>query len=48
MKSHEVDNLVAEKLMKLGFTKENTLFADSSCPDEICHDDPEEDLTSLF
>ena len=34
--------------MKLGFTDENTLFADSSCPDEICHDDPDEDISSLF
>jgi hypothetical protein len=34
--------------MDLGFTDENTLFADSSCPDEICHDDPEEDISSLF
>ena len=24
------------------------MFADSSCPDEINHDDPEEDITSLF
>ena len=27
---------------------ENTLFADCSCPDEINHDDPDEDITSLF
>jgi hypothetical protein len=32
----------------MGFTNENTLFADSSCPDEINHDDPLEDITSLF
>jgi hypothetical protein len=32
----------------MGFTAENTLFADSSCPDEINHDDPDEDITSLF
>ena len=37
-----------EKLRELGFTEENTLFADSSCPDEINHDDPDEDMTSLF
>jgi len=32
----------------MGFTDDNTLFADSSCPDEINHDDPDEDITSLF
>lgn len=32
----------------MGFTDDNTLYADSSCPDEINHDDPDEDLTSLF
>ena len=39
---------VASELMKTGFTDSNTLFADSSCPDEINHDDPSEDITSLF
>jgi hypothetical protein len=34
------------QLSRLGFTAENTLFADSSCPDEINHDDPDEDITS--
>ena len=32
----------------MGFTAENTLYADCSCPDEINHDDPEEDITSLM
>ena len=32
----------------MGFNSENTLFADSSCPDEINHDDQEEDITLLF
>jgi len=44
----ETEELIAEKLEELGFNDENTLFADSSCPDEINHDDPEEDITSLF
>ena len=35
-------------LDKLGFTADNTLYADISCPDEINHDDPGEDVTSLF
>lgn len=48
MKGHEAENLIADRLFKLGFNKENTIFADSSCPDEMCHDDPEEDITSLF
>ena len=34
------------QLSRLGFTADNTLFADSSCPDEINHDDPDEDITS--
>ena len=44
----EVEQMIAEQLMRLGFTDDNTLFADSSCPDEICHDDPDEDISSLF
>lgn len=32
----------------MGFNAENTLFADCSCPDEINHDDPLEDITSLM
>ena len=39
---------VASELLKTGFNDANTLFADSSCPDEINHDDPSEDITSLF
>jgi len=39
---------VASELMKKKFTGANTLFADSSCPDEINHDDPSEDITALF
>lgn len=48
MKGSEVDDLVYEKLVKEGFTPENTLYADCSCPDEINHDDPDEDISSLF
>jgi hypothetical protein len=47
MTGKSVENLIFQKLDKLGFTNENTLFADSSCPDEINHDDPG-DITSLF
>ena len=42
------EQLIANTLIKMGFTSDNTLFADSSCPDEINHDDPEEDITYLF
>jgi len=48
MSGVKTEELIAEKLQELGFNDENTLFADSSCPDEINHDDPEEDITSLF
>lgn len=43
-----VDQIAWDQLSAMGFTNENTLFADCSCPDEINHDDPEEDITSLF
>lgn len=45
---HDAEQLVADQLQSMGFTDQNTLFADSSCPDELNHDDPEEDVTSLF
>ena len=37
-----------DPLLKRGFSTENTLYADSSCPDEINHDDETEDLPGLF
>jgi hypothetical protein len=40
--------MVAAELMKLGFNRENTLFADSTCPDEINRADPDDDLTLLL
>ena len=48
MKGHEVDEAVFKKLSQEGFDADNTLYADCSCPDEINHDDPEEDITSLM
>ena len=48
MYGSEIDKIVYTKLVNLGFTIENTIFADSSCPDEINHDNPDEDLTSLM
>ena len=48
MKGCCAEQKFAMKLFELGFTDDNTLFADSSCPDEINHDDGEEDITALF
>lgn len=48
LKGDDAEEKIFNQLSKLGFTADNTLFADSSCPDEINHDDPEEDITSLF
>ena len=45
---NELDELTGRELAKIGFTDDNTLFADSTCPDEINHDDPDTDVTSLF
>ena len=44
----ETEKKCFDVLKKYGFNDDNTLFADCSCPDEINHDDPEEDITSLF
>ena len=44
----ECDVLVGTCLEARGFTGENTLYTDSSCPDEINHDSPNEDITSIF
>ena len=43
-----LDKLTARLLTKIGFTDDNTLFADSTCPDEINHNDHETDVTALF
>ena len=48
LKGRLVEEIVYQKLESLGFTDVNTLFADCSCPDEINHNDPGEDITSLF
>ena len=48
LRGSEADKLVADKLVRKGFTDDNTLFADCSCPDELNHDDPSEDITSIF
>ena len=31
-----------------GFASYDTMFADCTCPDEINHDNPDEDISSLF
>ena len=48
MTGKQAEALIAKELTMRGYTGDNTLFADSSCPDEINHDDPLEDITSLF
>ena len=48
LKGQEVEQLVADELLTHGLTDNNTLYADCSCPDEINHDDPCEDITSMF
>ena len=45
---NDAETLFAWELIKRGFTPENTLFGDSSCPDEINHDDHDEDISLLF
>ena len=47
-KGKSVEIHVASQLMRNSFLEENTLFCDSSCPDEINHDDPSEDISMLF
>jgi len=46
MKPHLVEKITHDKLTKLGFSTDNTLFADSTCPDEINHDAGLQDITS--
>ena len=44
----ETEEAVFEVLKQHGITEDNTIFTDCSCPDEINHDDPEEDVCMLF
>jgi hypothetical protein len=48
LKGRLVEEIAFEKLYNLGFRNENTLYGDCSCPDEINHNDPGEDISSLF
>lgn len=48
MKGHEIEEIAFRQLDKLGFTDENTLFSESTCPDEVNHDNPTEDVTAMF
>lgn len=40
MRGTSVELIIYNALSKMGFTSKNTLFAESTCPDEINHDDP--------
>jgi len=48
MRGREAEGLVAQLLLSRGFTDDNTLFTDSSCPDELNHNCPENDISTLF
>jgi hypothetical protein len=48
MTGHEADEIIGGVLNARGFTDDNTLFTDCSCPDEINHNAPGEDITSIF
>ena len=48
MTGKEVEEKVFETMKMYEFHEENTLYTDCSCPDEINHDDPEEDISILF
>jgi hypothetical protein len=44
----KLDELTFKVLTDYGFDDDNTLFADSTCPDEINHADPDQDVTAIF
>ena len=44
----QIEQIVYQTIASLGLTKENTVFAESSCPDELNHDDYAEDITKLM
>jgi len=46
MKGREVEESSYKILKELGFSQQNTLYADSSCPDEINHNGA--DITTNF
>lgn len=48
MKGRNVEEIAFKALDRFGFTSDNTLFGDCTCPDEINHNDIGEDITSLF
>ena len=48
LKGTLVEEVVFDKLREWGFSDENTIFGDCSCPDTNHHTDPSEDMSSLF
>jgi len=44
----QIEELVYQQVSELGITRDNTVFAQSSCPDELNHDDYAEDITRLM
>ena len=48
MSGRDVDRRVSQELEMLRLSKENTLYAESSCVDEINRDNEDEDLSLIF
>ena len=44
----EAEDCVYKQLVTRGYNADNTLYCDVSCPDEINHDNAEEDMTGLM
>jgi hypothetical protein len=48
MAGSTVEEISYRMLSDRGFTDANTLYCDCSCPDEVNHDNPLEDVTTMF
>ena len=48
MTGMKCDYLINQQLKMRGFSSKNTIYAECACPDEINHDNPEEELSSLL
>jgi hypothetical protein len=42
-----VEQMAFEAVQKIGLTEKNTAYTHSSCPDELNHNDPDQDITQL-
>ena len=48
MTGMKCEYLISQQLIMRGFTSKNTIYAECACPDEINHDNPEDELSSLL